>query len=64
MAKKQERVPGTTEPKPNRDQRRHPEGRAEDLPLARDDEAPETPDVPDPRANTEHGKKTAENWNQ
>jgi hypothetical protein len=59
MAKKHERVPGTTEAKPNREQRRHPEGGPEDQPLARDEQAPETPDVPDQR-----DKKTAENWNQ
>jgi hypothetical protein len=59
MPKKQERVPGMTEVKPNREQRRHPEGQSEDHPLLRDDPEPETPDVPDPRT-----KKTAENWNQ
>jgi hypothetical protein len=64
MAKKQERVPETREAKPNREQRRHPEGQPEDQPLARDDEAPQTPDVPDPRAKPPHGKKTADNWNQ
>jgi hypothetical protein len=65
MAKKQQRVPGMTGVKPNREQRRHPEGRPEDQPLARDEPAPAPTDVPDPRAkNTGHGKKTADNWNQ
>ncbi|MGH3009626.1 MAG: hypothetical protein ACRDLM_09535 [Gaiellaceae bacterium] len=59
MAKKQERVPEMREAKPNREQRRHPEGEPADQPLARDEQEPETPDVPEPR-----GKKTAENWNQ
>jgi hypothetical protein len=45
--------------------RRHPEGRPEDHPLARDDSTPDVPDVPDPRAkNSGHGKKTADRWNQ
>ena len=65
MARKQERVPGMREAKPNREQRRHPEGLPEDQPLARDEQVPEPPDVPDPRAkNTGHGKKTADRWNQ
>jgi hypothetical protein len=65
MAKKQERVPGMTEAKPNREQRRHPDGKPEDQPIARDEQTPETLDVPDPRAkNTGHGKKTADRWNQ
>jgi len=66
MAKKQERVPGTREPKPNREQRRHPEGRPElgrATPEERILEDLETP--PDPRAkNSGHKKKTADNWNQ
>ncbi|HZS31191.1 MAG TPA: hypothetical protein VFA37_08040 [Gaiellaceae bacterium] len=63
MAKKQERVPGMREVKPNREQRRHPEGKPEDQPLARDEPAPAVPDVPDPHAKNA-GKKTADNWNQ
>jgi hypothetical protein len=62
MTKKQQRVPGTHATKPNREQRRHPEGRPEDRPLARDTESPEmkVPDVPDVRAkNSGHAKKTA-----
>ncbi len=65
MAKKQERVPGMTEAKPNRRQRRHPESQPEEHPLVRDDGSPPLPDVPEPRTkNTGHGKKTAETWNQ
>ncbi len=63
MTKKQQRVPGMHEVKPNREQRRHPEGRPQDHPLVRDDSTPDVPDVPDPRA-TGHGKKTADKWNQ
>lgn len=70
MAKKQERVPGTTEAKPNREQRRHPESAPENQPLARE-KLPEEPhthgpqDVSDPRAkNSGHKKKTADSWNQ
>jgi hypothetical protein len=63
--KKQERVPGMREPKPNREQRRHPEGRPEDQPLARDEHPLKDMDYPDPRAkNSGHGKKTADKWNQ
>ncbi len=65
MAKKQERVPGMRAQRPNREQRRHPDGLPEDTPLARDEQAPEPADVPDPRAkNTGRRKKTADNWNQ
>lgn len=64
MAKKQERVPGMREIKPNREQRRHPEGKPEDHPLVRDSHHPEQ-DVPDVRAkNSGHGKKAADKWNQ
>jgi len=65
MAKKQERVPGMRKAKPNREQRRHPEQRPENEPLARDEGPPTELDVPDPRAkNSGHKKKTADNWNQ
>jgi hypothetical protein len=65
MAKKQPRVPGTREVKPNREQRRHPERPPEDETLARDERPPRDLDVPDPRAkNSGHKKKTADNWNQ
>jgi hypothetical protein len=68
MAKKQPRVPGMREVKPNREQRRHPE-KLQDQPLSPDDvpephlHAPQ--DVSSPRAkNSGHKKKTADNWNQ
>jgi hypothetical protein len=66
MAKKQPRVPGMREAKPNREQRRHPEQRPEDEPPAREEErTPADLDVPDPRLkNSGHKKKTADNWNQ
>ena len=69
MAKKQSRVPGTREVKPNREQRRHPEklGRPEDTPLERDEQPPQDQldAVQDARAkNSGHKKKTADNWNQ
>ncbi len=66
MTRKQERVPGMRDAKPNREQRRHPEGRRlEDEPLSRDGALPEQQDVPDPRTKTSgHRKKTAERWNQ
>ena len=64
MAKKREKVPETKELKPNREQRRHPEQRPEDAPVARE-ETPTEHDVPDPRAkNSGHKKKTADKWNQ
>jgi hypothetical protein len=65
MAKKQPRVPGMREVKPNREQRRHPEARPENEPLARETPRPHEVDVPDPRTKTSgHKKKTADNWNQ
>jgi hypothetical protein len=65
MAKKQPRVPGMREAKPNREQRRHPEQRAEDEPIAREERPPADLDVPDPRLRSGgHKKKTADNWNQ
>lgn len=65
MPKKQPKVPETLDVKPNRQQRRHPEGtRPQDHPLVRDTDAPET-NVPDARAkNSRHGKVTADKWNQ
>ena len=58
MTKKQQHVPGTQATKPNRAQRRHPEGGPQDQPLARDTEAPAM-NVPDVHAKTNgHGKKT------
>ena len=64
MSKKQPHVPEMREIKPNREQRRHPEGRPQDHPLVRDESAP-AQDVPDVRAkNSGHGKKTADKWNQ
>ena len=64
MAKKQPRVPEMRETKPNREQRRHPEMRPENEPLARDDHPPKDLDVPDPRLKNSGHKKTADNWNQ
>lgn len=64
MAKKQTRVPEMREVRPNREQRRHPEG-VENEPPAREDLPPRGLDVPDPRLrNSGHKKKTADNWNQ
>ena len=66
MVKKNEKIPGTKELKPNREQRRHPEkfDRPENEPLSRDDQVLQE-DVQDPRAkNSGHGKKTADKWNQ
>ena len=63
MVKRQERVPGMREAKPNREQRRHPEQRPEDDPLLRDENPPKNLDVPDPRTDNSK-KKTADNWNQ
>ncbi len=62
MAKKQQRVPGMHETRPNREQRRHPEASE---PPVRDESPPKELDVPDPRAkNSGHKKKTADKWNQ
>ena len=63
MTKKPERVPGTRETKPNREQRRHPDADLADQPLTRDERTPKDVDVPDPRTGG-HKKKTADNWNQ
>jgi hypothetical protein len=65
---KQQKVPGTKEIKPNREQRRHPEKfeqpQPQDEPVSRDDQLVQQ-DVQDPRAKTTgHGKKTADKWNQ
>jgi len=59
MPKKRPHVPEMHDVKPNREQRRHPEGRPQDHPLVRDDSTPDVPDIPDPRA-----KRTADKWNQ
>lgn len=65
MAKKQPRVPEMRRPKPNREQRRHPESLPENEPLTRDERPPKDIDAPDPRTKTSgHKKKTADNWNQ
>ena len=64
--KKNEKVPGMTETKPNREQRRHPEkfAQPENEPLSRDDQTVQA-DVQAPGAkNSGHGKKTADKWNQ
>ena len=70
---KREKVPGMTETKPNREQRRHPEKfeRPQDEPLSRSTEAQDevlqqgSQDVASVRAkNSGHGKKTADKWNQ
>ena len=65
MPKKTPHVPGMHDVKPNRQQRRHPDGVSpQDHPLVRDTDSPEM-DVPDVRAkNSGHGKKTADKWNQ
>ena len=64
---KQDRVPETrSDPKPNREQCRHPERlqRAEDEPVGRE-RALQEQDVPSARAKPSgHGKKTADKWNQ
>ena len=59
MPKKQPRVPEMHDVKPNREQRRHPDGPPQDHPLARDTDAPATgvPDVP--AKNPAAGKRTA-----
>jgi hypothetical protein len=59
MTKKQQRVPGTHATKPNREQRRHPDGPPQDHPLARDTESREMngPDVP--AKNSAAVKRTA-----
>jgi hypothetical protein len=63
MAKK-EKVPETREVKPNREQRRHPEG-VERPEAPEDILLPSDQDVADVRAkNSGHGKKTADKWNQ
>ena len=60
MTTKQQHVPGTHATKPNREQRRHPDGRPQDQPLARDEQAPQL-DIPDVKAkDSGHGKKTTD----
>ena len=63
MTKKPARVPEMHDTKPNREQRRHPEGRPQDHPLARDTDTPEM-NVPDVPTTPGRGKKTADKWNQ
>jgi hypothetical protein len=61
---KNEKLPETKTVKPNRAQRRHPEQRPEDEPVAREETLTEH-DVADARAkSTGHKKKTADKWNQ
>lgn len=62
---KREKVPETRENKPNREQRRHPEG-LERPETAQEEILPQgDQDVTDARAkNSGHGKKTADKWNQ
>jgi hypothetical protein len=57
MTKKTPHVPETHDLKPNRAQRRHPEGLPEDQPLARNEHAPP---MPDPPAKHSHKKPAAE----
>ncbi len=69
MSKEQPRVPGMRDPRPNREQRRHPDGGGAPAPEqpATDVQPPLEPraDAADPRAkSTGHGKKTADKWNQ
>ncbi|MDX6480937.1 MAG: hypothetical protein QOG85_1447 [Gaiellaceae bacterium] len=64
MPKKQPRVPEMHDIKPNREQRRHPEGKSQDTPMTRDTDIP-VPNMPDvPAKSTGGGKKTADKWNQ
>jgi hypothetical protein len=69
---KQEHVPETREPKPNREQRRHPEkvdaadeelirARAEEEQIAKRGSAD---DISVRAKSSGHGKKTADKWNQ
>jgi len=67
---KQEHVPGTSDPKPNRAQRRHPD-KVDPAEVARVREEQEeilkrgTDDDVSVRAKSSgHGKKTADKWNQ
>jgi hypothetical protein len=62
---KREKVPETREIKPNREQRRHPEGQTPPAEVREDILRPGDQDVADVRAkNSGHGKKTADKWNQ
>jgi hypothetical protein len=60
MKKKQPHTPEMHDTKPNREQRRHPEGRPQDTPLGRDTDTSQT-DTPASRekATTGHGTTTA-----
>jgi hypothetical protein len=70
--RKQPRVPGTKDPKPNRAQRRHPEQveQPETTPVAQFGAQPDLAkhasddDVSVRAKSSGHGKKTADKWNQ
>jgi hypothetical protein len=64
MTKKQPRMPEMHAVKPNRQQRRHPEGTPQDHPLGRDTDAPEAHVADIPAKNTGAGKRPADKWNQ
>ena len=64
MTKKPPHVPETRDVKPNREQRRHPEGRPQDQPLGRDTETQQMDPQDAQTSKTGHGKKTADKWNQ
>jgi len=57
--KRPHHVPEWRELKPNREQRRHPDGLPEDQPLARDEQVPP---APDPAPKHGHKKPAAEKW--
>jgi hypothetical protein len=59
MTKKQQHIPETHATKPNREQRRHPDGLPEDQPLARDEQAPP---ATDPAPKHGHKRPAAEKW--
>jgi hypothetical protein len=62
---KHEKVPETREIKPNREQRRHPEGLERPAPPEEEILPQGDQDVASVRAkNSGHGKKTADKWNQ
>jgi hypothetical protein len=59
--KRPHHVPEWHDVKPNRTQRRHPEGRPEDQPLARDEQQPP---VADSAPKHGHKKPAAERWSE
>ena len=59
MPKKRPHVPESHDLKPNREQRRHPEGIPEDQPLVRDEQAPPASEPPQKHG---HKKPAAEKW--